>query len=335
MEVLIGTLYVGLLVYLANRQQVTGTPERLLNPMLYGLVGFMGFLGVSLFLARPAEADAAMTLNPVLSAAALVVSLGGAGASYLFVSSAVVRLRIAGWIQRTGQSRFDVMSVVHIVALVLMIFVLVMQFMQFVVLGGLAGVVAFLDEVQADIPGLITDMLVNVLLALLGVGLWLRRNEAQTADRLGLTLPSLREIGIAIAAGVGLHLLVVPLTMLLSAFTPEDVLELQSLISERMLVIYGDSLFVGFMVALTASIGEEILYRGALQPVFGVLLTTLFFAVMHIQYTLTPASVVIFIVGLGFALLRQRYSTTTAILAHFVYNFVPFVLLLLLPAGSL
>jgi membrane protease YdiL (CAAX protease family) len=77
-----------------------------------------------------------------------------------------------------------------------------------------------------------------------------------------------------------------------------------------------------FWLALTAALSEEILFRGALQPVFGLPLTSVYFALVHMQYALTPAAVIIFVVALGLGWLRQRQSTSSAIIAHFVYNFV-------------
>jgi len=58
-------------------------------------------------------------------------------------------------------------------------------------------------------------------------------------------------------------------------------------------------------------------------------LTSLFFALVHMQYTLTPATLIIFVVAVGLGILRRRQSTTAAIIAHFVYNFVQLALAIL------
>lgn len=89
-----------------------------------------------------------------------------------------------------------------------------------------------------------------------------------------------------------------------------------------------------FILALTSAVSEEILFRGALQPVFGIPLTTVLFVLFHNQYTLTPAMLIILIVGTGLALLRQYQSTTSAIIAHFIYNFVPIALIIVLPQAA-
>jgi membrane protease YdiL (CAAX protease family) len=69
--------------------------------------------------------------------------------------------------------------------------------------------------------------------------------------------------------------------------------------------------------------------RGALQPVFGILITSIFFTLLHTQYLFTPTMGLIFLISVGFGVIRRRYNTTTAIITHFVYNFFPLLLLVL------
>ncbi|MBK8021399.1 MAG: CPBP family intramembrane metalloprotease [Chloroflexi bacterium] len=76
----------------------------------------------------------------------------------------------------------------------------------------------------------------------------------------------------------------------------------------------------GIVLSLLVAFGEETFFRGALQPVFGNLLTSVFFLILHTQYTLTPASLLLFLVSLALGWLRNRHSTTAAFVAHFVYN---------------
>lgn len=80
------------------------------------------------------------------------------------------------------------------------------------------------------------------------------------------------------------------------------------------------------MLATSAAISEEIAFRGALQPVFGFWATALIFALTHMQYALTPATLIIFGVAVAFGWLRMRYNTTVAIVTHFFYNFIPLAL---------
>src|SRR5690606_26208801 len=109
--------------------------------------------------------------------------------------------------------------------------------------------------------------------------------------------------------------------------SPEQFQE-QTAASEQIAAAFG-TLPLAFFLAITVALGEEILFRGALQPVFGLWVTSIYFALLHTQYTLTPASLTIVVVALGFSWLRQRYSTTAAITAHFLYNLVLLALPLL------
>jgi membrane protease YdiL (CAAX protease family) len=89
------------------------------------------------------------------------------------------------------------------------------------------------------------------------------------------------------------------------------------------------SLFGGFdtvgewiVLALASGVGEELLFRGALQPVFGLWFTSILFAVAHVQYGLTPITLVVFILGIALGYIRRRSNTTVAIFVHAGYNFV-------------
>jgi uncharacterized protein len=113
-----------------------------------------------------------------------------------------------------------------------------------------------------------------------------------------------------------------------SFFLPREQIEAQSRAAESLAQAFA-TLPLAFILSSSAAIGEEIFYRGALQPVFGNLVTSVFFAVMHTQVLLTPGVVLIFIVSYVLGVLRARQSTTAAIIAHFVYNFVQLLLLIL------
>ena len=82
-----------------------------------------------------------------------------------------------------------------------------------------------------------------------------------------------------------------------------------------------NTLAFAFLIAFGAAVGEEIAFRGALQPIFGLWPTAVFFALTHVQYTLTPATLLIVGVALGLGWLRKRFNTTAAIVAHFAYDF--------------
>ncbi|MBK6432580.1 MAG: CPBP family intramembrane metalloprotease [Anaerolineae bacterium] len=55
------------------------------------------------------------------------------------------------------------------------------------------------------------------------------------------------------------------------------------------------------------------IFRGALQPRFGLILTSFLFAVIHVQYGLSPAVVQVFVLGLVLGIIRQRGNLTMSI----------------------
>ncbi len=73
-------------------------------------------------------------------------------------------------------------------------------------------------------------------------------------------------------------------------------------------------------LGLAAALGEESIFRGTLQPKFGLLLTTVLFALLHSQYGISFSTVAVFLVGLILGVLRLRANTSTSMITHAVYN---------------
>ncbi|MBK6325420.1 MAG: CPBP family intramembrane metalloprotease [Chloroflexi bacterium] len=75
------------------------------------------------------------------------------------------------------------------------------------------------------------------------------------------------------------------------------------------------------LLAMATGLGEELLFRGALQPVFGLGFTALLFAFAHVQYGLTPVTLVVFVIGIVLGLIRRKHGTAVSIFVHSGYNF--------------
>ncbi len=222
---------------------------------------------------------------------------------------------------------FNTRSTVHMVALIFCLYLLGMQLVSFVLGGGLEGVAEdFAGGLSA--LDLIANGLPQVIIPLLGVGIGLRRSWSQTLKRLGLERPSLEGVGVAIAITFALLMFVGLVVGIWQAVVPEDIFEEQTEASDA-LTANIDTLGMALLLATSAAVGEEIAFRGALQPVFGFWPTAVLFALTHLQYTLTPASAIILVVAVAFGWIRQRYNTTVAILTHFLYNFIPLALSIL------
>lgn len=184
--------------------------------------------------------------------------------------------------------------------------------------GGLEELAA--TAVSASIFDILVIQSIFALLALLGVGLYTRRSLSDVAGRLGLERPTARQL----AAGVGWILaLVVMQTIggavwsLLDSSQAELV---ENLTSELLGDI--DTLVEWLLLAGATGTGEELLFRGALQPALGLGFTSLIFAFAHVQYGITPVTFVVFLIGIVLGVIRQRYNTTVAIFVHAGYNFV-------------
>ena len=89
-------------------------------------------------------------------------------------------------------------------------------------------------------------------------------------------------------------------------------------------------------ISVLAAMTEEIFFRGVLQPRFGILASSVFFAVIHAGYGTVLQVVAPLLLGLLFGYLFQRTrSLWTPIVAHFAFDFVELSILLLQKQGHL
>ena len=158
-----------------------------------------------------------------------------------------------------------------------------------------------------------------VMLAYVGAGLVTRRSFADVSRRLGLVKPTWQQLIMGVVVISSLIFLQAALGGIWALFYPEQAEQLGT--TNEALLTGFDTVGEWFVLALASGFGEEILFRGALQPVFGIPLTSLLFAVVHIQYGLTPITVVVFLLGIVLGLVRRFSNTTVAIFVHFGYNF--------------
>ena len=178
-----------------------------------------------------------------------------------------------------------------------------------------------LVSMQAQPSVTVADIVSNeiplLMFGLAGVGLFMRRNVAQTAVRLGLVGPAWWHIALAFAA-VGI-LVVVAFAM---AWLGQD---LTPGVAQRVDVttqhLYGQLGGPGIIaLALLPGICEEVLFRGALQPRFGLAVTALLFTSIHIQYALSFQTLAVFISAIGLGLIRKYTNTTASCACHAGYN---------------
>lgn len=211
-------------------------------------------------------------------------------------------------------------SVVNAVALALV----VLLWAQSVALSGLgpqgfldlAGPVSVGQVVLAEVP--------LALLGIAGVGLLTRRSPAEAWERLGLKGLTWRQVGLCVAGVAGLIAFEVGVNWVAGRVAPQALDELSQVTG----TLYGgvNTFAAAAAVAVASGTAEEILFRGALQPRFGLVLTALSFGVAHMQYGVTWALVSVGLIGLALGIYRQRANTTACILVHGLYNLVLFML---------
>ncbi|MDI7275010.1 MAG: CPBP family intramembrane metalloprotease [Anaerolineae bacterium] len=211
-------------------------------------------------------------------------------------------------------------SPVNAVALALLILLLA----QSIGLGGLGpqGFVSITGRLT--VAQVVASELPLAIIGIVGVGLYIRRSPRQTWARLGLQGLSGRQILLTLLGVVGLLAYEVVISAILAQVSPELLENLAQATEE----LYGG---LGLpLAAVAASLlsgtAEEILFRGALQPRFGLLLTAFTFGVVHMQYGLLFALLTTGVVGIVLGLYRQRINTTSAVVIHVLYNLTLFLL---------
>lgn len=204
------------------------------------------------------------------------------------------------------------------------------------ILLGLLGFLiptAFIDSAPAAISdnsaaalttGLLQQLLAFVALAYVAVGYRNYRTGEEATVRLGVQKPTPTQITMGLA-GVLAAFVAANIGGLLTQWLQPDVLD--SLENSMDAMTSGVTTpFVAIVLALSSGIGEEVLFRGAIQPRFGMVLSALLFAFLHAQYGFTWVLLGLFLIGMIFGWLAKNHGTMAAVVAHVVYNLVVVIL---------
>ena len=212
----------------------------------------------------------------------------------------------------------DPESAVHTTALIFAVYQVGNTFAQTALLGTIETLAG--AQYAVTILDLLTSSLWFTLLALTGTGLLVRRNARQTAERLGLAWPTWRQTAAAAALLVGLLVVGIGVDVAWQQLDPGSYERIDRITRN----LFGglDTTWEALLLGLSAGIGEELLFRGAVQPRLRLLPTALLFAVGHLQYGLSPAAGQVLIVGLALGVLRNRANTTLCIAVHALYNII-------------
>ena len=346
--IIVAVAFISSIIIMANLFQAKQfTNKAVMNGLLLMMAIPITLLGVLVVLSSaPNETDTGRAIADVIISS--IPSIGFLSVSIVLGIFSIVLIyskRLRQVIQKyvvmsNGQDRrYHADSVVHTLAIILMIFASMNTIGNFILAGGIEGIAEDLADI--GIVDLLTNFLMYIVISLFGVGIFVRRNLARTIKRLGIRLPEkenilgwlgqgVKHLLIGTVVGFGMFWVQVGLSVTWQSFVSPETLAEQSVAAEAMFTAFSGSLWLGFLLAFTAGVGEELLFRGALQPIFGNIIVSIFFVMLHSQYILTPASLIILTVSLVFGFLRNHYTTPSAMMAHFVYNFTPFVLISIL-----
>jgi uncharacterized protein len=177
-----------------------------------------------------------------------------------------------------------------------------------------------------EIPFYPADPLVSVTtdvaLALAGVGFGLTRGFREIVARLGVRPITRRQVVIAVVVAALFQVIVGGFEYLESVLLPS----VHALEDRFGYQFVGLPPWVGaVLTSISAGVGEEVLFRGALQPRLGIVLTALLFGALHVQYQV-PGMIVIVLIGIGLGVVKERTSTTVTILVHVLYDAGAFLL---------
>jgi len=167
-------------------------------------------------------------------------------------------------------------------------------------------------QVQPGPPLTFGDLLAQdvplLVLCFVGVGIFVRRSPRRTVERLVAVL------------GIGVFIAV--------AFAIEAVANVVSPSQQKQVTDVTTVLFSHFnnpaaiiFLGLLAAVVEETLFRGALLPRFGIVISSILFAALHTQYAVSFATLEVFTLGLGLGWLRVRAgSSVPGMVTHAGYD---------------
>jgi membrane protease YdiL (CAAX protease family) len=234
------------------------------------------------------------------------------------LASKPVRERLARWLP------IDPDSPVHSLALVLAVILFGTQASSILFPGvstqpGSLAPLSIADLIAQEVP--------FVILAFAGVGLYIRRGFVDSNRRLALVRPAWWHVPLALAAAGAFIAFGRGMDVLSQWLTP-DVASQVNTTTQRLYGGLNNPLGV-IALGLAPGICEEILFRGALQPRLGLLVTALLFTSIHGQYGISFDLLAVLVIALGLGVIRRYTNTTTSMICHVSYNLASGLLLLL------
>jgi membrane protease YdiL (CAAX protease family) len=195
--------------------------------------------------------------------------------------------------------------------------------------GGTSIVTTEFETSPVSTTELVSQAIALVAIAYLGVGFLINRDFRDATRRVGLRRLSMRDAAAAVALVLVAFGISIAASVLTTTFQPG----LEQEIERRTLDLTANvsSLPGALTLGISAGVGEEILFRGAILPRYGLVLTSVVFALVHVQYGISLTALGILGIGFLFGWERIRFNTTAAIITHVVYDVI---VVLLSAAGT-
>jgi len=191
------------------------------------------------------------------------------------------------------------------------------------------------DEPPELIPSVgIAELLVQaaafVAVAYIAVGFPYWRDLSSATERLGIVAPDARTIGIAIAVTFASFVVAAIAGLISQQFEPGLSESLDEAVDQITAQVQNP---IGAIVlGASAGIGEEAVFRGALQPRLGIIIPSLLFMMLHgPQYGFNLALLGLFGVSIILGLVRKHVNTTAAMITHALFNAVQVLALSSMP----
>jgi hypothetical protein len=158
-------------------------------------------------------------------------------------------------------------------------------------------------------------------IAYIAVGFPYWRDLREATARLGIVVPDRRTIGIAIAATFACFVVAAIAGLASQQLDPTLSESLDEVVNQMTAELQNP--LGAFVIGASAGIGEEAIFRGALQPRYGIIIPSLLFMMLHgPQYGFNLALLGLFGVSIILGLLRKHVNTTAAMITHALFNAV-------------
>jgi len=296
----------------ANFGEKSRTERAITYALLAGFCGIIAFTGILLFIFEVLFGLTDTGMNLIIMGAGMFLT----GIFSLIPLLPGSRIIIAKFIPINPD------SVVHAAGLILAFVLIGLSFTMMLS----TDLAALFENTPRELKMTEADILLQdslfILIAFIGIGIFIRRNVKDCIKKLDLTTPPAKQI----ITGI----ILVPLFLAfgtafeftIAQFYPDSVANAGKIME---LLLGEPTLLLAITASICAGVSEEILFRGAIQPKFGIPFTAFLFAVVHIQYSAIWALVELFIIGIFLGILKQKTNTTTCIITHTGYDFIVFV----------